>query len=811
MRSHVSENQRSTRRMRSVATGSLAAILVIALALPQSALAQPKDDEAGDSASGEDEALYNCGKAKGKVSVSFKPEVELKDLITWAMGFTCKNFVYGAGIGGRSAKVTIIAPKKMTARQAWRVFLVALQTMGLTVVPKGNVNKIVEAKQSKGESLPLYRKGTPEAKSQLVRLVMRPEHIPVDDLATALNALKSGEGQVTTLSNSGIIVVTDYGDNIYAMKSLMREIDRAIVGERIYMIKVVHADATDLAAKLTEVLGTKETKGAATTTTKTTRTRKGKKAAATPKKSKAEVETAIPSKILADEGSNSLIILSNEAAYLRVRSLVKRLDVPMEGQQGGGRIHVYYLENADAQELGTTLNTVITGIAQPAANAQRGNQRQPAPRSAASAGSAPAFEGQVRVTHDKPTNSLIIVASVRDMQALKDVIEKLDLPRTQVFIEAVILEVTADSSLNLGTSFHGGKDLSDGSIVIGGAQHNDLRSLNVASLATQTGMLGGLVGPLLPNAEQLLGTSVPSYGVLFQALATSSNVNVLSSPHLLTTDNEPAEISVGENIPYQSSFSNFGLGGAGGQQGGGFGVPVQSVQRQDVALTLKITPHVNQSNMVRLEIDQEISDIASPDFAGLGPSWSKRSIKTTVVVGDQQTIVIGGLMQDKVTYSESKVPLLGDIPILGYLFKYTQKSKQKANLLVMLTPYIIKDQMDIEQIVQRKVRERDEFVQTFSNFARMTYRPEIDYRRKRGLVEEINHTMMVIERDEEILRELEFRDDSFPDGPVEYDPDAADDDDDDDAPAPPDGITDKDGGDDGKKAEASDTDKDKDE
>ena len=377
-----------------------------------------------------------------------------------------------------------------------------------------------------------------------------------------------------------------------------------------------------------------------------------------------------------------------------------------------------------------------------------------------------------------------------------------------MFIEAVHLEGTADNSLSLGTSWHGGKDLSDGSIIIGGAQHNDLRSLNLASLASQTGLLGGLVGPLLPNAEQLLGTSVPSYGVLFQALATSSNVNVLSSPHLLTTDNEPAEISVGENIPYQSSF------GAAGGAAGGFGLPVQSVQRQDVALTLKITPHVNQSNMVRLEIDQEISDIASPDFGGLGPSWSKRSIKTTVVVGDQQTIVIGGLMQDKVTFSESKVPLLGDIPVLGYLFKYTSKSKQKANLLVMLTPYIIKDQMDIEQIVQRKVRERDEFVQTFSNFARMSYRPEIDYRRKRGLVEEINHTMLAIDHDAEILRNLENREEALPDGPIDYDPGHYDPD----ASDAPEGITNKtdktnkDGTKgDGKKADASGDDSDKDE
>jgi general secretion pathway protein D len=366
-----------------------------------------------------------------------------------------------------------------------------------------------------------------------------------------------------------------------------------------------------------------------------------------------------------------------------------------------------------------------------------------------------------------------VVASIKDFLALREVIRRLDMPRRQVFIEAVILEVTVNNSRDFGVSFHGGKDLDDGSLLIGGLQHSNLQSLNVQSIAAQTGLIGGAIGPLLTNTETLLGTSIPSFGLLFQALATNSNVNMLSSPHILTTDNEPAEISVGENIPYQSS-----LGGYGGNTGGtgtstGFGFPVQSIQRQDVALTLKITPHINASDMVRLEIDQEISDIADPDFEGNGPSWSKRTIKTMVVVKDQQSIVIGGLMSDRVTYSESKIPLLGDLPILGYLFKYTQKSNSKTNLLVLLTPYVIKDQLDIEDIVERKVRERAEFTRSFATFTRLKYRPDIDYRRKRGLVEEINQTVKIIEAEARLLKELDKKADDFPDGPIDYESDSA--------------------------------------
>jgi general secretion pathway protein D len=265
---------------------------------------------------------------------------------------------------------------------------------------------------------------------------------------------------------------------------------------------------------------------------------------------------------------------------------------------------------------------------------------------------------------------------------------------------------------------------------------------------------------------------VPSFGVLFQALANTNDVNVLSAPHIIATDNQEAEISVGQNIPYQGSFSGFGLGAGGaGQTGqtGGFGIPNVSVQRQDVALTLKITPHINASDMVRLEIDQEISDIASENFNNLGPSWTKRTLKTTVVVRDQEAVVIGGLIQDKAISSESKVPLLGDIPILGHLFKFSRTTKQKTNLLIVLTPYVIKDSGDLQRIVARKMRERREFIETFTTFDALEYQPDVDYRRKRGVVEEINRSVVDVERERLLLQEFQSNTITYPQGPVLYD------------------------------------------
>jgi general secretion pathway protein D len=347
------------------------------------------------------------------------------------------------------------------------------------------------------------------------------------------------------------------------------------------------------------------------------------------------------------------------------------------------------------------------------------------------------------------------------------VVRKLDTPRRQVFIEAVILELNVGNGLDLGTSFHGGLPVGDSedALVFGGVQGTDLKSLQLSSLISATGLIGGLLGPILPNSQELLGTSIPSYAVLFQALAKSSNVNVLSSPHILATNNQEAEISVGQNIPYVGGV-NFGLPTGAGAGIPGFGNV--SIQRQDIQLAMKITPAINASDMVTLKIEQEIQDVGDRD-PQLGPTWTKRKIKTTVVVKDQQSIVIGGLISDRVSYSESKVPFLGDIPILGYLFKYTKRAKNKTNLLVLLTPYVIHDQTDLNAIVERKVRERNEFLRAFYNLDKAAYLPRVDYRRKRGLIEEINRAVQSVEAERELLRTLELRDNTVIEGAIQYD------------------------------------------
>jgi general secretion pathway protein D len=631
--------------------------------------------------------------------------------------------------------------------------------MGVTVVPKGNSLRIVESGQAKTETVQIYKHGTPANSDEMVRFVVRPSYMTADTMTNALNVLKSKDGAVNQVGN--VVLVTDYASQIRDMITLAKELDKPSANEGIYTILVQYADAKELQAKLQEILGI-----AAGGAGGMPGGGKG------PGDTGGTANSATPSKILVDDRTNTLIVVSTEAGYLRVRALVKRLDLPLE-TTGSGAIHVYPLENATAEELANTLNAALQGSTQPGGTSGGGGGRAAGAgvvggrtgvtgqggaggTGALSGDLGAALEGTVRVTQDAPTNSLVIVASGRDFLALKDVIRKLDVPRQQVYLEAVVLEVQLGNELKLGTSSHGALAIDGGEgAIIGGVQTPDLRSTNLSTLLSASGLIGGLIGQALPESERLLGVSIPSYAVLFQALATSANTNVLSTPFIMATDNQESEIEVGQNIPYQAglSFGGLGLPGQTGQQGlpGSIG---QNIQREKLSLDMKIKPHINQSDMVRLEIEQEIKDIGDKDPV-LGPTWTERKVKTQVVVRDQQSIVIGGLMQDRIIYNEAKVPLLGDIPILGYLFKYTSKSKKKTNLLILLTPYIVKDQLDLDAILERKARERNEFVRAFANLDSSKYLPKVDYSRKRGLVEEINRTVESIEEDEAILKQLE--------------------------------------------------------
>ncbi len=736
----------------------------------------------GGSVIGEKE-FNSCKKfpsGKRIVKLNLKPDTELGDLISWISSITCKQFLLPGTIPANSKKVTIVAPELITPEEAYRLFLGALDSVGLTVQPSGKVLRIIETVKAKSAPIPLYGEDSdvPMNESYVTRLI-RVENADPNEVAQVLGRLKGEQGDVIVYAPQGALIVTDLASNISRMMAILKQIDQPGTGEKVWIIGVKNTSASDMAQKLGEIFQVAKLggKGGATTSTPApagTPTR--------PKPGDLTTEMMI-SKIIPDERSNQLIVIANEKAYARVLTLVKKLDVPIG--PGDGRIHVYYCENANCDELAQTIGSV-TGIPVSGAVGSRTRPRSgtstPTPTPTAGANGQPLsgpnllFEGEVRLNFDRPTNSLIVVSSLKDYQALRRVIELLDSPRKQVFVEAMILEVTLDKERDLGASWHGVKPqnlfgLSDPSLIVGGL--NPANTLQPTNALSDT-MLAGILGPVLTPAEAAgLGSAatatvdIPSFGVLIKALQTNSDVDVLSNPHLLIMNNEDGEISVGQKIPFP--VSTLGLGGAGASAAGGLGLGLgglfPQVQREDVALVIKLTPHVNEHDIIRLEVDAKDSEIAAGGSPTLGPSTSERSAKTIVVAKDQQTILIGGLMSDKIINSVTKIPLLGDIPILGFFFRTSSKHIVKTNLIIALTPYVINDQSDLRRVLEKKMKERREFVERFGGEERPSLESNIDYRRKRGMLEEINRAARDIEKEEaemDAIRQHDLEDESGP-------------------------------------------------
>ncbi|NPC87139.1 type II secretion system secretin GspD, partial [Pyxidicoccus fallax] len=381
------------------------------------------------------------------------------------------------------------------------------------------------------------------------------------------------------------------------------------------------------------------------------------------------------------------------------------------------------------------------------------------PRPGGGTQAAELFSGEVKISADKGTNSLVIVASAADYKNIVQVIQQLDTPRRQVFVEAVIMEVNLDRNSDFGVNLHSGFSLKTSEGDAPGLIGTNNRgsglppSLSLANLAQFGGFLAGLQGPVIPALEKL-GLDIPAFGVVLHAMQQSSDVNVLSTPHILTSDNEEAEITVGQNVPFQSGFSPSSLGSTvGGVTGGtgglnpsilgglgGLGSLYAPITRQNVELKLTVKPQINDSDYIRLVITEQTEEIASSDPV-LGPTTSRRSAKTTVIAKDQETVVIGGIMQDRTLETVTKVPVLGDIPILGHLFRETTRRKTKTNLLLFLTPYIIRGPEDFRVIFERKMKERQQFVEQFYGQV-PGYDVAVDFSRKPGPLSRMNQSVL---------------------------------------------------------------------
>jgi general secretion pathway protein D len=715
---------------------------------------------------------------KARFSVYFD-KVDIEKLVQTVADATCKTFILPENVRG---KISIIGPEngrvEVTADEFYRAFLAALDSNSLAVYQQGEFLKIVDKRNAKQTPIPTIV--DPDAPftnaEQMVTKIFKIKYVEVEPLRGVLQQLVSQNGDTIPFPPDTIII-NDLGSNMHRLGRVIDQLDSRSSSEEMRVIQINYATAQEIADKIQRLFTPQQ--GA----------QPGARAGA---RGRAAITPAVPgpgglpagipeggmepgmelaasgpvtvSQIMPDERTNKIILVASPSGYERVLDIIRMLDVPIPGE---GRINVYYLENADAEQMASTLQGLASGTGapqqrppRPAAQPAVAGQAQPARAGAAPAQSAELFAGEVKISADKATNSLVIVASQADYRNLIKVIERLDLPRRQVFVEAVIMEVNVDRNLSFGGRLHGGAPVKTGQgtlpLLFGSKFGNEPvpPSFSILNLASFGGFLAGLQGPKVPALERM-GLNIPAFGVLLHALQESSDVNVLSTPHILTVDNEEAEISVGQNVPFQagvvpgSMAGLAGLGGLGGQQGagglnpaltagllGGLGSVVAPINRQNVELRLTVKPQINESDFIRLVITEQIEEIASTDPV-LGPTTARRTAKTTIVAKDQETVVIGGIMQDRTIEGVNKVPILGDIPLVGQLFRETSRRKVKTNLLLFLTPYIIKDQSDFRRIFERKMAERQQFVEAFYGHV-PGYEVAVDFERKRGPLSEIN-------------------------------------------------------------------------
>ncbi|HIF91993.1 MAG: type II secretion system secretin GspD [Myxococcales bacterium] len=652
------------------------------------------------------------------VSLDFS-EVELPVVIDTISRMTGYNFIYDDRVRGR---VTIVSPTEVTIDQAFAVFESVLKVKGFSLVlGPGDTYKVIPIRDVKESSIDTIKDGRPSRnRDRFVTRLVPLRYIDAAGLTQTIKPLISKDASLVAYAATNTIIVTDSESNIRRLLSILDALDVESYRQELAVIKIEFADANTLGEQLSEIYGAEisAASGGATAAQRRSRARsRTSKAAATQTASASGASPAV--RILTDERTNSLLILSSRQQLADIRSLVRKLDIPITG---GGRIHVNYLRHADAEKLSETINSLLSGAG------SRGRGRAGAAGAAAAnvqslrSAVTPLAEG-ITVTADPATNALVIQASKEAYETLRLVIEKLDVSRPQVLVEALIVEVDVTDNLNLGFDVafrlvNGDTDLlfTTGSFAIPGA-----------------GAGAGLLGAAIRNAisddpEDAFIPGTPTngngsnFGGAIRAAEDNADVNIVSAPHILTSDNEEAEIKIGNNIPIVTGRTDAATGSTAGLASS------TNVERQDVGITLRVKPQISEGDTVRLEIYQELTEVA-PTLAGdidnVGVTLTSRKIENTVVVNDGETVVIGGLISESFSDNVSGVPYLMDIPYLGWLFKQKSESLRKINLLVFLTPHIIRNAEDLEQQTILKRLELENSISDNNDFPEL-----VDYEHK---------------------------------------------------------------------------------
>jgi general secretion pathway protein D len=599
--------------------------------------------------------------AERYVTIDFD-NVNITLFIKYISELTGKNFVIDKAVKGN---VTIISPTKISEDEAYKVFESVLEVQGYTTVPSGKIIKIVPSVNARSKSIETgFLSDVVSPSDKVVTQLIPLQYADPDQLKKLLAPLVSKTSVVISYPPSGMLIVTDVLSNIKRLLHIIKEIDIASsLGEEISVVPLQNASATDLSRTLATLF------------------QSSRRTAAAPKGAKVRsLSSSSQIKIIPDERTNMLIVLASTAETSQIKKLIELLDA--ENQRGEGNIHVYYLQNANAEDLAKVLTALPTKKTDARAK-----------------GKAPILSKDLRIVADKATNSLVITAKRADYVILEDVIKKLDIPRRMVYLEALIMEVNVDKSFNLGVEWAGGFSFNQGTgAAFAGSGSGSLVSNSVFALAeggvpNTQGLSFGVMGDTITIG----GQSFPTIGAVVNAYKSDANVHIVSTPQILTTDNKEAEIKVGENVPYITSRNTTS----------GTSQDYTNYEYKDVGVTLRITPQINQEDVVRLDVFTEVIKLKNPEAVTETPATLKRTASTTVIVRDASTIVIGGIIGDDVNESTYKVPLLGDIPGIGWIFKSHSTKRERRNLYIFITPRIVRNPAEATIIYEEKREDAD--------------------------------------------------------------------------------------------------------
>jgi general secretion pathway protein D len=603
----------------------------------------------------------------GEVLLNFQA-ADIQAVVKAISQMTRRNFLLDPRVKGQ---ITIISARPVSTSAAYQIFLSALKAQGFTAVEGIGITKIVPATEAKtGADVNLH--DTPRGGEQIMTHVLIMQHSSATHMVPLLRPLMSPTSQLSAYEPANALIITDYADNIRRLLRIVEKIDQPTSTD-VTIISLKHASALDLADVVTRL--TQTSIGAPTAPGQ---------AAAALAGGAGDRLTIIP-----DLRTNSLLVRAeNPGRINQVRVLIEKLDVPAVS---GGQTRVIYLRNADAVKLAEVLRGLLAGEAR----AQTGVAAPTAGAAGAAAGLRIGGAGRAAeaslIQADEATNALIINASDSVYNNLRGVIEKLDVRRTQVYVEALIVEMQADTADELGIQWAAAGQAGVGAIA--GVQNFPSANpsiagavTNPASLASSGGLLLAYLGDRITLPD---GTVVRSLGALARALEQRNMANILSTPNLLTLDNAEAKITIGQNVPFVTGSYAQAVSAATGTAGSVVN-PFQTIERKDVGLTLKIKPQVSEGGLIKLDLYQEVSSISPKSVAGASDLiTNKRTIETKVLVDDGHTIILGGLIEDNKSETEQSVPLLGRLPLIGGLFRYRSKSSTRTNLMVFLRPVII--------------------------------------------------------------------------------------------------------------------------